>query len=422
LYLPSRAQGESAYYRALSSGSATGDGQTLIAKKGQGIMRTVQKKRFLILNIDPFIIMMVLVLATISIVAISSATYTDDPTYVNKQIVWYVVGFLCMSIFLLLDYKILSQGRFLYILFGFSVLLNLLVMVPGLGVEVNGAQLWFRIGGFQFQPSEMMKLILILILAKVLAEKKGHPWSDLSSLGRICLLFGVPFLIILAQPDLGTALILFGILLSMLLVSGLDWKWFVSGLLVIGSIAGSVLLLYVTDSPLLHVILQPHQVKRIQIFIDPASDPSGAGYQSTQAKIAIGSGMLHGKGFHQGTQAQGNWIPEPHNDFIFAVYAEEFGFIGASILICAYLLLIYRMLVVALRSDHLFGTYIVAGVMGMFVFQIYQNIGMTIGLMPITGIPLPLISYGGSSLLTQMLAIGFVVNVGMRTQTDALSF
>lgn len=385
-------------------------------------MGQIKKKRLLILNVDLLIIMMVLVLATISIVAISSATYTDDPTYVNKQIVWYVVGFLCMSIFLLFDYKILSQGRFLPVLFGFTLLLNILVMVPGLGVEVNGAQLWFRIGGFQFQPSEMMKLVLILILAKVLAEKKGNTWSDLPFLGKIALWFGVPFLIILAQPDLGTSLILFGILLSMLLVSGLNWKWFLAGLIVIGSIAGGVLLLYITDSPLLHVLLQPHQIERIQIFIDPASDPTGAGYQSTQAKIAIGSGMLKGKGFHQGTQAQGNWIPEPHNDFIFAVYAEEFGFIGASILICAYLFLIYRMLLIALRSDHLFGTYIVTGVMGMFVFQIFQNIGMTIGLMPITGIPLPLVSYGGSSLIMQMIAIGFVINVGMRSHTDALSF
>ncbi|MGA9175071.1 MAG: FtsW/RodA/SpoVE family cell cycle protein, partial [Thermoactinomyces sp.] len=144
------------------------------------------------------------------------------------------------------------------------------------------------------------------------------------------------------------------------------------------------------------------------------------GYQSTQAKIAIGSGMLEGKGFHHGTQAQGKWIPEPYNDFIFAVIGEEFGFIGASVLMCAYLFLLYRLIQIAGRASHPFGVYIAAGIVGMFVFQIYQNIGMTLGLMPITGIPLPFISYGGSSLITQLMAVGFVLNVGMRSQNELI--
>jgi rod shape determining protein RodA len=378
------------------------------------------KKMQRIRQLDLFVILALIVLAAISIVAISSATYTSDPSFVQKQMLWYTVGFLCMIGVLLFDYKNLLQGRFLYILYGFGLLLLLLVMIPGVGKKVNGAQSWIGIGSFTFQPSELMKLILILILAKILSEKKGAPWSDLKTLGKIFAFFATPFSIIVLQPDLGTAMILMAILASMLLVGGLDWKWFAGGIAVVAVAVGTVIILYTTHSPLLHLVLQPHQIERIQIFLDPASDPTGAGYQSTQAKIAIGSGMLEGKGFHHGTQAQGNWIPEPYNDFIFAVIGEEFGFIGGSVLMCAYLFLLYRLIQIAGRASHPFGVYIAAGIVGMFVFQIYQNIGMTLGLMPITGIPLPFISYGGSSIITQLMAVGFVLNVGMRSQNELI--
>lgn len=378
------------------------------------------KKSRLIWQIDFLLLMALFILAAISIVSISSATYTDDQSYVEKQIWWYILGFLFMVAVLLFDYKILSQGRFLYLLYGIGILLLLLVWVPGLGVKVNGAQQWIRLGSFQFQPSELIKLILILLFAKLLSERETGKWRNFSTLGMILGLFGLPFFIILSQPDLGTALVLVGILCSMLWVGGLNWKWFAWGLLLALILVGGILLLYVTDHPLLHVILKEHQISRIQTFLDPASDPTGAGYQTTQAKIAIGSGMITGKGFHRGTQAQGNWIPEPHNDFIFAVFAEEYGFIGGSFLLSIYLVFIFRMILIASRSDQRFGTYIIAGVVGMLVFQIFQNIGMTLGLVPVTGLPLPFISYGGSSLITQLMAVGLVLNVGMRTQNDIL--
>ncbi|MBA4493206.1 rod shape-determining protein RodA [Paenactinomyces guangxiensis] len=380
------------------------------------------KKSHLIWQIDFLLILILFILATIGIVSISSATYTDNQSYVEKQAWWYLLGFLFMFAVLLFDYKILSQGRFLYLLYGIGLLFLLLVFIPGLGVKVNGAQQWIGVGNFQFQPSEMMKLILILLLAKLLSEKKPSSWRDLSGLGLILGLFGIPFFIILSQPDLGTALVFVGIVCSMLLVGGLDWKWIMSGILLVSIISGGILLLYVTDHPLLQVILEDHQISRIQTFLDPASDPTGAGYQLTQAKIAIGSGMMTGKGLHQGTQAQGNWIPEPHNDFIFAVFAEEHGFIGGSLLLCVYLIFFYRMILIATRSDDRFGSYIVAGVTGMLVFQVFQNIGMTLGLVPITGLPLPFVSYGGSSLTTQLIAVGLVLNVGMRKQSDMIIF
>lgn len=380
------------------------------------------KKNLLIWRLDGFLLFMLFGLSAISIVAISSATYTSGADFAEKQLVWYIVGFLSMFGFLLFDYKILKEGRFLEVLYGVGLILCLLVFVPGLGVKVNGAQLWLGVGEFRFQPSELMKVILILILAKRLSEKKETVHQGTGVLLKTIALFALPFVIILLQPDLGTSLILIGIVASMLFISGLPAKWFIGGLIAVGGMVGSILFLYWTSSPLLSILLQEHQIERIQTFLDPASDPTGAGYQATQAKIAIGSGMLKGKGFQNGTQAQGKWIPEPHNDFIFAVIAEEFGFIGGSLLILLYLLLLYRLLSIAMRADDPFGVYIVAGIMGMLVFQVFQNIGMTIGLMPITGIPLPLVSYGGSSIVAQLLAMGLVLNVGMRSQTGDLTF
>lgn len=376
-------------------------------------------KRFL-LSLDYPLIVLVLLLASISIVSISSATYTVDSSYVGKQIGWYVLGILFMAAVLLFDYRILAQGKVVYVLYGLGLILLLLVWVPGLGATIKGARSWVHIGSFQFQPSEFMKLFFILTLAKWLAEVKPLPLRDFKTLGKILLLFAVPFLMILKQPALGTALVLVGILCSMLLVGGLDWRWILIGVVIVGIIVGAVLVLYIIHSPLIYHVLKPYQIERIQSFLDPASDPTGVGYQLTQSMIAVGSGQLYGKGFHHGTQAQGRWIPEPHNDFIFAVFAEEFGFIGASVLLCIFTFTVYRMIRIALRCDDRFGTCIIAGVVGMLVFQVFQNIGMTIGLLPITGLPLPFISYGGSSILTQMVAVGLVLNVAMQQKREFL--
>lgn len=375
------------------------------------------KKNHLLFQLDVILLLTLVAFAFISIVAISSATYTSHANFDQKQQIWYIVGFLCLFLVLLFDYKILKEGRFLEFLYGLGIFLCLLVFIPGLGVKVNGAQLWLGVGDFRFQPSEWMKVVLILLLAKQLSVKKD-PVLQMKDLWKSIGCFILPFIIIMLQPDMGTALILIAILASMLFVRGLPVKWFIAGFVMIAVILGSILFLYWTSSPLLTVILKDHQIERIQTFLDPASDPTGAGYQATQAKIAIGSGMLKGKGYQQGTQAQGEWIPEPHNDFIFAVIAEEFGFIGASLLLLIYLVLFYRMLVIATRSADSFGMMIIAGMMGMLVFQVFQNIGMTIGLLPITGIPLPFISYGGSSLISQLAAMGIVLNIGMRSTID----
>lgn len=378
------------------------------------------KPRNRLMHLDYLLILTLLILGSISIVAISSATYTGDLSYVEKQIGWYLLGFLFLLGFLLFDLKILSQGRFLYLLYVVGILLLILVFVPGLGVKVKGAQQWIRIGSFQLQPSELMKLIFILVFSKMLVEQGKLHEGRLRYWGKLFISLVVPFLIILSQPDLGTALVFIAITVSMCWIAGMPLRWFLTGILTIALAVGSIFTLYFLDHSLLHVILKDHQIKRIETFIDPAADPTGAGYQLTQAKIGIGSGSLLGKGWHQGTQVQGNWIPEPHNDFIFAVFAEEFGFLGASLVIVLFLLMIYRMIVIAFHTEDLFQKYVVVGVIGMISFQVIQNIGMTLGLLPITGLPLPFLSYGGSSLVTQMIGVGFVLNVGMNQQRDLI--
>lgn len=365
-------------------------------------------------------IFLMLVLATISIVAISGATHSSNPEYVEQQIYWYLLGILSMVATLLFDYRVLKQGRFLYVLYALGILLLLLVMVPGVGVLVKGAQKWIRIGSFQFQPSELMKLILLLVLAKVAAEVEQLPLRDWRQIGKMIGLFAPPFILILEEPDLGMSLVLVGILSSILLAGGLDWRIFMTGLAAVAILVGGVALLYATESPLLEVVLKPHQIQRIETFVNPASDPTGSGFQLTQSMIAVGSGQLDGKGFQNGTQTRGRWIPEPHNDFIFAAYAEEFGFIGGSILLCTFIFLVYRIIRVGIQCEDRFGSYIVAGVAGMTVFQVFQNIGMTVGMLPVTGLSLPFISYGGSSLITQMVAMGLVLNIGMRKEGDFL--
>jgi rod shape determining protein RodA len=365
-------------------------------------------------QLDFPLILLVGVLAVISIVAISSATYTVKPTYPDKQMMWYLLGILLLVATLLFDYRLLSQGRLVYVLYGLGVVLITMVWIPGLGVKVNGAQQWVNLGGVQFQPSEFMKIFLILSMAKLLVDMEEIPIRGWRNIGKILGLFLLPFAVILKQPDLGTALVLMGILGSMVLVAGVDWRILLTCVLVVAVLAGGVFVLYFTHKDWLEMILEDHQIQRIETFINPASDPTGAGYQLTQSMIAVGSGQLSGKGFHHGTQAQGNWIPEPHNDFIFAVFAEEFGFIGGSILLCTFLFLIYRMVKVGISCEDRFGSYIIAGIVGMLVFQVFQNIGMTVGMLPITGLPLPFVSYGGSSLLTGMVAVGLVLNIGMR--------
>ena len=361
-------------------------------------------------NLDIFIVIIVFLFAVISVSIIQSAT-NDELTeglsyYASRQLMLIGVATVILIGVMLTDHK-----RFeIYALPLYIVGVLLLLYVEIEGYTSGGAKRWIDLGFTRLQPSEFVKIFVILMLAKELA-KYGGEINRFRDLFGSFVIVGIPFLLILTEPNLGTALVLIGIMLSMFVIAGVNWRLllilFLIGFLVIASL---VLLYYISDE-IFFKIIKEYQLKRITSFMNPADDPLGSGFQVTQSLIAIGSGQLTGKGLSGGSQTKGGWVPEHHTDFIFAVIGEELGFLGVSVLICLFFLLIYRFLLVAGNSSDLFGSYIVAGIIGLLLFHIYQNIGMTVGLMPITGVALPFISAGGSSLLTMYFCVGLVLSV-----------
>lgn len=327
--------------------------------------------------------------------------------YVQKQIVNFLVGLAGLFIMLAIDYS-LFRHAIKYIYIGNVLLLVLLLIISE---DSRGVMGWFNLGTRAFQPSELCKVTLILMLSDVasqIVEREGGI-KTFKDLGILTLYFAIPFALVVMQPDMGTAVVLLAIFVCILFISKLSWKF------VIGAVVGAAALLPLTY----FYILDDKQKMRIQIFLDPSLDTTGTGaaMHVIRSKQAIGSGQMYGKGyFVDGTLAQLKYVPERHTDFIFSGVVEGLGFIGGAILILAYFLLIFRWLWVALHAkDHL-GTCIAIGGMGMLLAHVFENIGMTIGLMPVTGIPLPFVSYGGSNLLANMMCVGLVLNVWMRRQ------
>jgi rod shape-determining protein RodA len=384
-------------------------------------MSKMTKEKSVWQQLDYGLLFILLLLSICSMAAIYSATHTDTVFgqyyFLTRQAIWYGVGFVALFCVLLVNYRHLKT--FSVALYFFGITLLLLVML--IGEEVKGAKSWIPLFGFNLQPSELMKLFLVIALAHFLVhEQAKHPVptfkSDLILTLKMGIITFIPFLLILIQPDLGTALCLIAILGAMILVAGISWRVILLLVFLFASLIVGLVVLYFVNFELFSKIIEDHQLVRIYGWLDPYSSPGSYGYQLLQALMAIGSGHLMGKGFAEGVQARG-YIPEVHTDFIFAVIGEEFGFIGTSILIAIYFVLIYRMVQIALSCNDTFGSYLVAGIIGLIVFQVFQNIGMTVGVMPITGLPLPFISYGGSSLITMMMAMGLVLNVHMRTKS-----
>ncbi len=288
------------------------------------------------------------------------------------------------------------------VLYGLG-LLGLVAVLSPLGVERNGAQAWFEFAGFQLQPSEFLKVAYIVVLASFVARFEGD--LTLLQLATALAIGVVPLGLIMLQPDVGTALVFIAITMGMLLIGGARARHIV-GLTLLGLLA--VAGVWNTG------MLQEYQQDRLTSFIDPDSSQTEAAYQQTQAQIAIGSGGVTGQGWGQGGQTRGEFVPEQHTDFIFAVVGEELGLIGAGGVLGLFALLIWRIWRTALRAGDLFGSLMCIGVMTMLIFQMFQAIGMTTGIMPITGIPVPFLSYGGSSAMTSFIAVGLVLNVGMR--------
>lgn len=360
--------------------------------------------RRLIKNIDASLIISMLLLIAIGVVAIISATgiaYGSSYTYIKVQIVAFVLGTIGIVAVLFFDYN--TFGELEKVIYIINILLLIIVLL--FGKEVKGSKSWLILGPLNFQPSEIVKIGFILTFAKQL-EKKEAILNTVKGLAQLILYIGPILGLILLQPDFGTGLVFVFFTFFMLYAAGLNYKY-IFGFVIMGIVSVPVLWLY---------YLKPYQKHRILVFLNPELDPLGRGYHVIQSKIAVGSGQFLGKGLFKGTQNNLGFIPERHTDFIFSIIGEEFGLIGSIVIVLLFLWLIMRCLYIAKISKDDYGKYITVGVMAMFLFHVLENIGMTIGIMPVTGIPLPFISYGGSSLLTNMIAIGLILNVGMRRQ------
>jgi rod shape determining protein RodA len=358
-------------------------------------------QRFLRLrDFDWVLLSFVLLLSVISVLEIYSATlHTKFVGFQTKQIFWLIGGSVAMLVLSLIDYHRLLD--IIHWIYAFCVVS--LVAVLMVGQKVLGARRWIKFpGGIHFQPSEWVKLILIIAVARYFASLSGKElnWKDI---GKGFALVGVPMLLVLKQPDLGTALTYSPVLLIGLFLGGMRWKQ--------ALILGFVGLLLVV--PVWHKGLKPYQKARLTSFLSPDDDPRGSGYQIRQSLIAVGDGGIWGRGATKGTQTQGDFLPIPYTDFIFAAFCEEHGFVGAIFVLLIYFLLLMRLIQNAQTAADLSGTLLVMGVVAVLIFQIAVNVGMVVGLMPVTGIPLPLMSYGGSSVLFTFLALGMVMNVRM---------
>ena len=359
--------------------------------------------RKLLKNIDLGIVIATIMLIIYGFIAISSATHITSGGSVGTlriQIVAFILGIIGILVILLIDYK--SFGDNYVLIYGINIFLLVLVLI--IGFTTKGTKGWIDLGPVNMQPSEIVKLGYILTFAKYLEKQKEH-LSKLIGILPALLHLGVIIGLILLQPDFGTALVFIFISIFMLFAAGINYK------IVAGAFGA-----FLVSLPIMWNLLKPYQKDRILVFFNPELDPMGAGYHVIQSETAIGSGKFTGKGLFQGTQNNLGFIPERHTDFIFSVIGEELGLVGALLILVLFLWLLLRCLHIARVSKDDYGMLICVGVMAMFLFHVLENIGMTIGLMPVTGIPLPFISYGGSSLLTNMAAVGLVLNVGMRRQ------
>jgi rod shape determining protein RodA len=345
----------------------------------------------------------VLLLSLVSVLEIKSATvHTKFHGFDHKQIGFLAVGLVLMFLISLIDYhRLIDIAHWAY---GISILA--LIAVLAVGTKVLGGRRWIKFpGGIHFQPSEWVKLVLIVAIARYFWGLAGREltWADI---GKAAAMVLIPMMLVLKQPDLGTALTYLPILLCGLFLGGLRFRQ--AGIILL---AVAVLGVGVYKSG---KHLKPYQQARINAFLDPDSDPRGSGYQIRQSLIAVGSGGIWGKGANKGTQTQGDFLPIPYTDFIFAAFCEEHGFVGATGVLLLYFLILMRLIQNAQTASDLPGSFIIMGVVAVILFQIAVNIGMVVGLMPVTGIPLPLLSYGGSSVLFTFLSLGIVMNIRMR--------
>ncbi len=359
--------------------------------------------RRIIYHFDWTVFFLALALGGIGVLSVFTATWGNsrhglDPL-VMRQIMWIGIGGTIMAVAALFDYRSLST--YAYVIYAIAVVL--LIVVKFAGHSTGGSQRWINLGILKLEPSEVAKLAIVIVMVRYLREEPPRGGWNLQQIALPAILVGVPAGLVLKQPDLGTALILILLTGTLIFVGGLNWK--TGALLVLGAML---------VAPVAWHYLKPYQRQRLVTFLNPESDPLGSGYHIIQSEIAIGSGGAWGKGLFKGTQARLNFLPEQTTDFVFAVFAEEFGFAGSIVLLSLYTALIARGAWIARHARDRFGSLLAVGVIGIIFWQVAINIGMATGMLPVVGITLPLVSYGGSSLIAMMAAMGLLISINTR--------
>ncbi len=360
--------------------------------------------RKILKNMDWGILICILVLLVIGLVALFSATQSSDYEGLKKQIIWILVSIPIMIVFTFIDYGTFSKASPI-----FYILIIILLIAVLFTESINGATSWFNIGKVSIQPAEFAKIIVIIALATYISRLQEKGREQISRPTRLLialLIVAIPVLLIIKQPDYGTALTFVIATIFILFAAGIKKRYIITGILL-----AAILL------PVLYFFVLPDHAKtRIDVFLNPNLDPRGAGYNVIQSKLAIGSGEFLGMGILKGNQTQLGFLYPKSTDFIFAVIGEEMGFVVAATVIITYVILITRSIYIAKTAKDNLGSYIAIGIAGILLFHMTENIGMTMGLLPITGVPLPFVSYGGSSLLTNMMMIGLLLNISGRRQ------
>ena len=355
-------------------------------------------------NMEWWVLIIALILCAIGLVALFSATQNSNYDSFYKQLMWLGISLVIMIIFPVIDYeKIVKASPIFYVVF-LILLVAVLFTKP-----INGASSWFDIGAFSFQPSEFAKIFLILFLAFVISKIQAKQKEDINKISRLLLILiiiGIPILLIVKEPDYGTATAFIIATLMMLFTAGIDKKYIIV----------TILLVAIAIPVLYNFILPDHAKQRIDVFLNPESDPRGAGYNIIQSKLAIGAGEFTGMGILKGNQTQLGFLYPKTTDFIFAVISEEMGFVVSSSIIILYVVLVTKALYIAKTAKDIKGSVIATGIAGVFLFHMLENIGMVMGLLPITGVPLLFISYGGSSLITSFICIGLLLNISGKRQ------
>jgi rod shape determining protein RodA len=359
--------------------------------------------RRMLLHFDWTIFVMALGLGGIGLISVLSATWTGahhplDPLGV-RQLIWIGAGTALLVAAALFDYRALDSLAYPF----YAVSLGLLVVVAVAGHSTGGSRRWINLGLLKLEPSEIAKLAIVLVMVHYLREEPPRGGWRAYQMLIPAVLLAIPVGLVLKQPDLGTALILVMISATLIFVSGLNWR--TMAVVVLGAMLAA---------PLAWHYLKPYQRERLVSFINPQSDPLGSGYHIIQSEIAIGSGGAWGKGMFKGTQARLNFLPEQTTDFVFAVYAEEFGFAGSMLVLGLYVALIARGIWIARHARDRFGALLAVGISGVIFWQVAVNVGMATGMLPVVGITLPMVSYGGSSLIATMAAVGVLISVNMR--------